>query len=292
MTAREDEFRLPEDPMLRRWWQALIGDTVVQVERDARAYTAATPEGFDFKVVVVLVTAAACLTIQNFTQSVYSLADVADHLVSLVDEPAGERVRSEIMAYSSSPLHRWGWWGAITTLTYFVVPALVVKLVFRERLSDYGLKVRGLFKAWPLYVGLLAIMIPLVWLVSHSPRFLVTYPMYGVGRDAVLPRESYLFFELVYALQFCTLEFFFRGFLVHGTKHRFGVGSVFVMTVPYCMIHFQKPLPECCASIVAGIALGLVSLKTRSVFLGAALHISVAWMMDGFALYRKGVTFA
>jgi hypothetical protein len=62
------------------------------------------------------------------------------------------------------------------------------------------------------------------------------------------------------------------------------------MTVAYCMIHFQKPLPECCGSIVAGVALGLMSLKTRSVLLGAALHISVAWTMDGFALFRKGVT--
>jgi membrane protease YdiL (CAAX protease family) len=292
MTAREDEYRLPEDAMLRRWWQALIGETIVRAEHDARARTALTPEALDFKVVVVLVTSAVCLTIQNFTQSLYSLADVADHLVSLVREPTGEYLRTEILAYSGSPKYRWGWWGVITTLTYFVVPALVVKLVFRERLSDYGLKVRGVLKAWPLYVGMLAIMIPLVWLVSHSPRFLLTYPMYGVARHEVLPWESYLFFELVYALQFCTLEFFFRGFMVHGTKHRFGVGAVFVMTVPYCMIHFQKPLPECCASIVAGIALGLVSLKTRSVWLGAALHISVAWMMDGFALYRKGVTFA
>jgi membrane protease YdiL (CAAX protease family) len=277
--------------MLRRWWQVLIGDTIEQVERDAREYTATTPEAIDVKSAVVLVTAAVCLTLQNFTQSIYSLADVAEHLIGLADEPTASRSKEYLLSYALSPIYRWGWWGAITTLTYFVIPALVVKFVFRERLSDYGLKVRGIFKAWPLYVGMLTIMVPIIWLVSFSPRFLLTYPMYGVARGDVLPRETYLYFELVYALQFCTLEFFFRGFMVHGTKHRFGVGSVFVMTVPYCMIHFQKPLPECCASIVAGIALGFVSLKTRSIWLGAALHISVAWMMDGFALYRKGVTF-
>jgi membrane protease YdiL (CAAX protease family) len=274
--------------MLRRWWQYLIGDTIEQVERDAREYTAITPEAIDVKIVVVLVTAAVCLTVQNFTQSIDSLADVAEHLIGLVDEPTASRSKEYL---SSSPMYRWGWWGIITTLTYFIIPASVVKFVFREHLSDYGLKVRGIFKAWPLYVGMLAVMVPIIWLVSFSPRFLLTYPMYGAAKGDVLPWESYLYFELVYALQFCTLEFFFRGFMVHGTKHRFGVGSVFVMTVPYCMIHFQKPLPECLASIVAGIALGLVSLKTRSIWLGAALHISVAWMMDGFALYRKGVTF-
>ncbi len=276
--------------MLRRWWQILIGETIARVEHDARVSTATTPETMDRKVVIVLVTTAVCLTVQNFTQSLYALSDVLEHTVGLANENTAESCRYNLMKYAESPAYRWGWWGIITTLTYFLIPAMVVKFVFRERLSDYGLKIKGILYAWPLYVGMLAIMIPLVWLVSHSPRFLITYPMYGVARDANLPWDSYLFFELIYALQFCTLEFFFRGFIVHGTKHRFGVGSVFVMMVPYCMIHFQKPLPECCGSIVAGFALGLISLKTRSVWLGAALHISVAWTMDGFALYRKGVT--
>ena len=41
--------------------------------------------------------------------------------------------------------------------------------------------------------------------------------------------------------------------------------------------------------LVAGVALGLMSLKTRSVWLGAALHISVAWGMDTCSLWRKGL---
>ncbi|HEY2784819.1 MAG TPA: CPBP family intramembrane glutamic endopeptidase [Fimbriiglobus sp.] len=276
--------------MIRRWWQKLIGETIANVEWTARADTADTPVGIDRKSAAVLVTAAVCLMVQNFTQSLNSLADLVDRMVGMVDESTASIWRDDLLRLSDSPTNRWGWWGVITTLTYFVIPAVVVKVGFRERLSDYGLKIKGIFSAWPLYVGMLAIMVPIIWLVSHSQRFLLTYPMYGADWGGRLDRSSYLFFELVYALQFCTLEFFFRGFLVHGTKHRFGVGSVFVMMVPYCMIHFQKPFPECCGSIVAGFALGLISLKTRSIWLGAALHISVAWTMDGFALYRKGVT--
>jgi membrane protease YdiL (CAAX protease family) len=60
------------------------------------------------------------------------------------------------------------------------------------------------------------------------------------------------------------------------------------MMLPYCMIHFTKPLPEACASIVAGLALGLMSLKTRSIWLGAALHITVALSMDLASLARQG----
>ncbi|HVJ80534.1 MAG TPA: hypothetical protein VNC50_05645 [Planctomycetia bacterium] len=61
-----------------------------------------------------------------------------------------------------------------------------------------------------------------------------------------------------------------------------------MMTLPYCMIHFGKPLLETMASIGAGLILGGLSLKTRSIWLGAALHVYVAWLMDALALYRKG----
>ena len=43
------------------------------------------------------------------------------------------------------------------------------------------------------------------------------------------------------------------------------------------------------SSILAGIALGFVSLTTRSIWLGAALHITVAWSMDFATLARRGM---
>ena len=99
---------------------------------------------------------------------------------------------------------------------------------------------------------------------------------------------AFFTWQMFYWCQFIALEFFFRGFMVHGLRHRFGIYSVFVMTVPYCMIHFGKPMPETFAAIVAGIVLGFMSLKTRSIWLGAALHIGVAATMDGLALWRLG----
>ncbi len=45
----------------------------------------------------------------------------------------------------------------------------------------------------------------------------------------------------------------------------------------------ERPRPR------AGVLLGFMSLKTRSIWLGAALHISVAWVMDFASLYRRGL---
>jgi membrane protease YdiL (CAAX protease family) len=54
------------------------------------------------------------------------------------------------------------------------------------------------------------------------------------------------------------------------------------------MIHFSKPLAECLGSILAGIALGTVALRTGSIWGGVLVHCLVAWSMDLLALYRTG----
>ena len=63
--------------------------------------------------------------------------------------------------------------------------------------------------------------------------------------------------------------------------------AIFVMMVPYCMLHFGKPMPETFGAIIAGIVLGFACLKTGSIWLGAAIHIAVAWSMDTLVLLHR-----
>jgi membrane protease YdiL (CAAX protease family) len=169
-----------------------------------------------------------------------------------------------------------------------LLPVLFIKLVFKENLADYGLKFKGAFTDYHLYVIMLLFMIPLVLYFSTTATFQSKYPFYqSYGGQSQFP--NLLIWELIYFIQFLGVEFFFRGFIVHGTKHRFGYYSVFVMTIPYCMVHFGKPLPETIAAIIAGIVLGTLSLKSRSILLGIAIHYSVAITMDIAALWQKGL---
>ena len=155
-------------------------------------------------------------------------------------------------------------------------------------MSDYGFRIRGIVSGGWLYAAMFLVMVPPLLLVSRTGAFQAKYPFYRLA-----PGESlwpgFICWELLYALQFVALEFFFRGFILHGTRRRFGFYAIFVMMVPYCMIHFNKPLLETIGAIAAGVVLGLMSLKTRSIALGAALHISVAWSMDLISLARKGL---
>ena len=59
------------------------------------------------------------------------------------------------------------------------------------------------------------------------------------------------------------------------------------MAVPYCMIHYGKPYLEANGAIVAGIVLGSLAMRTRSIYSGFLLHISVAVGMDLLSLYKR-----
>jgi membrane protease YdiL (CAAX protease family) len=90
-------------------------------------------------------------------------------------------------------------------------------------------------------------------------------------------------------VQFFGLEFFFRGFLLHSLKPSLGTYSIFVMMVPYCMIHWGKPMPEAFAAIFAGLFLGWLSYHNGNIWMGLVLHCTVAFSMDVMALFNKGL---
>ncbi|HBE82011.1 MAG TPA: hypothetical protein DDW24_04420 [Blastocatellia bacterium] len=132
-------------------------------------------------------------------------------------------------------------------------------------------------------------MIPLVYLMSLTSGFAAKYPFLHIYNGEPYIGTTLLLWELIYFLQFFGLEFFFRGFLVHSLKPSLGLYSIFVMTVPYCMIHFGKPAAETFSAIIAGIFLGWLSYRNGSIWLGLILHCAVAFSMDIFALFNKGL---
>lgn len=184
-------------------------------------------------------------------------------------------------------LNSLAYWVATISVCYVLIPMLVIKFAFREKLSDYGLRGGSLKKDYKLYLGMLVIMIPLVWYFSRSDGFQLRYPFYRISKDESL-WPNFVIWQMLYLFQFFCVEFFFRGFLVHGLKKRFGYYAVFIMTIPYTMIHFGKPMPETFAAIIAGIILGTLSLKSRTIWLGVFIHYSVAITMDLSALWQKG----
>jgi membrane protease YdiL (CAAX protease family) len=241
----------------------------------------------DVHVAIVFVTAAISLTLIEYLVK-GGHGRLAGYLDALGLDSVALWLRRAMLDSPTEEFNGLAYFSLGCSTFYFLLPALVIKLGFRQRLSDYGLKLRGVFKdAW-MYGLMITGMVPVVFAVSFTGPFQAKYPFYQLAPGEPL-WPYFVFWELLYALQFVALEFFFRGFLLHGARRQLGYYAIFAMMVPYCMIHFGKPILETFAAIIAGIVLGIMSLRTRSIWMGAALHITVAWLMDALALWHKGL---
>lgn len=175
-------------------------------------------------------------------------------------------------------------WVGLRVIGYVLLP-IATLWALGEPVSQYGLSIRGIGRhAW-IYVGMMALMVPVIAAMSSTAAFQAEYPFY---KQATRSWFDLLAWEGLYAVQFASLEFFYRGFLLFSLRPRLGAYAIFVMMVPYCMIHFGKPIAETLAAIPAGIILGTLALRTGSIWMGALLHTAVAWTMDLFSLAQTG----
>ncbi|MEM7604337.1 MAG: lysostaphin resistance A-like protein [Myxococcota bacterium] len=177
------------------------------------------------------------------------------------------------------------WWAGWRVVGYIFVPALFVRLVLKERIRDYGLSLKGVRDhAW-IYGLAFGVVVIAVFFVSFDASFQNKYPMYeNAGRSV----RDLLAWELIYAVQFFALEFFFRGYWIKTCERVMGSHAITCMIVPYCMIHFGKPWPETVGAIAAGAVLGTLVLRYRSIWAGVVVHVSVAVSMDVLSLWQKG----
>jgi hypothetical protein len=132
-----------------------------------------------------------------------------------------------------------------------------------------------------LYLAMFVVFLPVVIAASHTESFRHTYPFYRMANRSQFDLWAW---QALYAAQFLSLEFFFRGFMLHGLRRVMGANAIFVMIVPYCMIHYGKPMPETLGAIGAGLILGTLAMRTKSIWGGVLIHVGVAVTMDVLAL--------
>ncbi len=234
---------------------------------------------YNYRPALLFVTTALVLTAQEY----YGGRDFYDqhlrpilHEIEVARAAAGVTKWIDLKKYNE--LYGYSWWSFTRCFGYVVVPFAVWKLVFRkDSILDMGLRSKGFWKhAW-IYGLCLAVVLPAVFIVSRAPDFASYYPFYK--------RASRSWFDLavwegMYFAQFFALEIFFRGFWLSGLRSSLGSGAIFAMCVPYCMIHYGKPYLEACGAVVAGIALGSLAMRTKSIYSGFLVHVTVALSMD------------
>ena len=286
-TNAPSQERPPRSPMksLLHRHLAKVQRVLAQYEQASRDAQLATPaERLDTRVIGVLVSAAIIVSLLNYFGGSSNWSDWEVPLGLLLEEP-GKQLARYFLHDEYGRLLRLAYWSGTTVIGYFVVPVLLIRFLWKRRLADFGLPFPGSSSPFGLGLVLAFIMLPFVLVASFTESFQSSYPFYEFADRSAF---DFLAWQLLYAAQFFALEFFYRGFLIHGLKHRFGIYSILVSTVPYVMIHFGKPLPETLGSVVAGIALGALSYHYRSVWPCVFLHILIAFSMDVFSLSAQG----
>jgi membrane protease YdiL (CAAX protease family) len=242
-----------------------------------RAERAAAGLGYDWRPLVVLSTGAVFLILMEYLGMPGAFIRLSE---MLEERDIGWLTDLRFSTYGELCQH--AWWALWRVLGFFLLPVAVVKLS-GQRLRDQGLSLSGFTEHLWIYALFFGIVLGCVVVVSYTEDFATYYPFYARSSRSWV---DFVAWELLYAAQFFSLEFFFRGWWLKGMKAVMGSHAIYAMVVPYVMIHFGKPWAETFAAIVAGVVLGTLAMKTRSIWSGFLIHVSVAVSMDVAALLQ------
>lgn len=177
----------------------------------------------------------------------------------------------------------WGWWFVIQGVTGFLVPVLVLMKGFGRRAREVGLGLGD----WKLATTLALLYLPLViigtWVLSDGADFQAKYPHY---QPAAHDWQVFILYELLFLFYWIGWEYLWRGFVLFGTAHTFGLYAIFVQMVPFALLHFNKPLPEALLSVVGGLALGALVWRCRSFWIAVPIHAAQMLILDLWCTLR------
>jgi len=180
------------------------------------------------------------------------------------------------------------WGGALLVV---IVPILLIKFVYKQRLFDYGLALPKPDR-WKLaaksFVLLMVVSTPAFVLSTTDATLRATYPFYRPFASV----GQFLIYELTYLPFFIAIEFIFRGYLLFGlagvrdseVSRNIGVPGVFffgryallIQMLSYTAWHLGKPLPELWGTLIWGLVAGAVAYTIRSLWPVIAAH----WLLN------------
>ena len=156
---------------------------------------------------------------------------------------------------------------------YFVIPALVITLLFREPLTDYGFKMGNwrVGLAWTL--GVCAVMAVILLVVARTDGM---QQYYNVRAPQSVWRIIY-----VNGVDLFGWEFVWRGVLLFAFARAFGPGpAIFLQAVPFAFMHLGKPEIETLSTIFGGAGFGFIAWQSDSFVYPWLIH----WFIAAFTM--------
>jgi membrane protease YdiL (CAAX protease family) len=249
-----------------RWLKHWTIDAWREIHEDSLPADPAEARRFDWRPMVILTMVTVSLIIQEYFGD-------RGYYAKLFPRTAANKEYWELGSYV--------WWSGFRVGGFLVLPALTIWLIPGLRVRDQHLSIKGFTRHIHWYLFLLAVVAPMVWIASQTPSFQHTYPFYRLAHRSAF---DFWVWEALYVAQFISLEFFFRGVMLASLRRSLGAHALWVMVIPYVMIHFGKPVAETSGAVIAGIVLGTLAMRTRSIWGGVLVHCAVAIGMDLLAV--------
>ncbi len=185
-------------------------------------------------------------------------------------------------AQALSIYYQWG----MALLILGIIPALIVKFIFSERLIDYGVSFkRPLIAIFITLLGV-AFVTPLVYFGARNPGLKAFYPLIQNSGDSVSLFLKSAIFNFLYYIGY---EFCFRGLLFMGIKDDIGDWQAMAVSlIATALLHVQKPQPEMVMAIVAGIVFPILVRKIGSLVPCILIHAYAGISLDYWIIVNNG----
>lgn len=219
-------------------------------------------------------------------QTVFVLATAP--LLVFLQFGVGNRRRFLEVAGDSLPdglegLAAWSWWFGIQGITGFLIPIMLLLLIFRRRPAEIGLSVGD----WRFGLAATMTYLPIVlvgtWLLSDSAAFQASYPHLP---DARRDWQIFIAYEAMFLFYWIGWEYLWRGYVLFGTAPSLGIYAIFVQALPFALLHLQKPPVEAVLSVLGGVALGAVVWRCKSFWYAVPVHALQMLSIDFWCALR------
>jgi membrane protease YdiL (CAAX protease family) len=162
-------------------------------------------------------------------------------------------------------------------------PVLMIKFVFHEPLSLYGVRLGDWRLGLKAFLILAPVMMALTFPSSRMGSFTVEYPLY---KGAGVSPSNFMFYSFLYGTYYLGWEFFFRGYMQFGLGKGLGDwNAILVQTLASCLLHIGKPDAEIYSSILGGIVWGMIVFRTQSLLPVLLLHWLLGICLDAYIIY-------
>jgi len=225
-------------------------------------------KNLDKKVVIILVSVPLFQTISFYITSTVFFRSSISHLF-----------QSESFFAIGEILN----WVFGDIICFFIFPWLIIKFIFNEKLKLYGLLPGKFYFNWKVYSGIIIVIYLASWFVTSMESISFTHPVFFNAKNNW---GLFFIFEALLLLYIFAWEFLWRGYMLFGLESKFGWYAIFIQTIPFVILHNGKPAIETFSSILGGILLGIIALKSRTFLYGVVLHFSLMFSIDLFSVLR------